>query len=200
VDQISRFWFVALVIVILAGLTIAARAEAGRQEARREDLEGRIRELERENLQLRRQLEQREELHTVTLYFIVQTPTEFFLQPVERRVKKGPDPLATAIWELIKGPEEETRLLPVLPPETKLRNLTVEDGLAVVDLSREATRLNVGARGEELVVGAIVNTLTEFPMVDRVQILIEGKEAETLAGHVDISEPLRRNVGLIRSR
>jgi hypothetical protein len=37
----------------------------------------------------------------------------------------------------------------------------------------------------------VVNSLsTSFPAVKRVQILVEDKPAETLAGHVDLTRPL----------
>ena len=48
--------------------------------------------------------------------------------------------------------------------------------------------------------GAIVNTLTEFAAVERVQILVEGKKVNTLFGHVDISEPLGRSVAIIKEK
>ena len=51
---------------------------------------------------------------------------------------------------------------------------------------------------EILTVGAIVNTLTEFPDVEKVQILVEGKKVSTLFGHLDVSDPLSRSPGIIK--
>ncbi|MDI6895284.1 MAG: GerMN domain-containing protein [Bacillota bacterium] len=45
---------------------------------------------------------------------------------------------------------------------------------------------------------AIVNTLTEFPDIRQVQILVEGRKVESLAGHADVSRPLTRNERLIK--
>jgi hypothetical protein len=46
---------------------------------------------------------------------------------------------------------------------------------------------------------AIVSVLTtNLTPITRVQILIDGREVETLTGHVDLREPLRKNEGLIR--
>ena len=40
-----------------------------------------------------------------------------------------------------------------------------------------------------------VNALTvNLPAVTRVQILIDGKEADTLAGHVDLRHPLAKSL------
>jgi spore germination protein GerM len=35
-----------------------------------------------------------------------------------------------------------------------------------------------------------VNTLTGLPGLEKVKFLIEGKELETLAGHMELSEPV----------
>lgn len=43
-----------------------------------------------------------------------------------------------------------------------------------------------------MLVGSIVDTLTEFPEVKRVQILIDGKAIESLSGHMDLTQPLAR--------
>ena len=39
-----------------------------------------------------------------------------------------------------------------------------------------------------------------LPAVTGVQILIDGKEVDTLAGHVDLRRPLRRNRSLMARR
>ena len=44
---------------------------------------------------------------------------------------------------------------------------------------------------------AIVNTLTEFPEIKRVQILVEGKPVTSISGHMDLTEPLTRNETLL---
>jgi len=45
----------------------------------------------------------------------------------------------------------------------------------------------------------IVNVLTvNLPAIQAVQILIDGKEVATLAGHVDLREPLAKNLGLVQ--
>ena len=74
----------------------------------------------------------------------------------------------------------------------------MDNDTAVVDFSSDITRMNVGAAVEALVVASIVNTLTEFPGVGRVQLLVEGEQVETLAGHVDVSGPLERDEGVVR--
>ncbi len=133
----------------------------------------------------------------VALYFIQDAENTSFLVPEVREIPFTENPELAAIQELIKGPSAHG-LQPVLPPKTKVRSLGVKQGLAVLDLSTEATKISRGSWGEALVVWAIVNTLTKFPGVEAVQILIEGNPVETLAGHFDLSRPLRRNEQVIR--
>jgi hypothetical protein len=50
-----------------------------------------------------------------------------------------------------------------------------------------------------LTVYALVNAVTaNLPTIQRVQILIDGRQAETLAGHIDLRRPLQRNPSVER--
>jgi len=92
-------------------------------------------------------------------------------------------------------------LVSPIPAGTKLRALFVTDrGDAYVDLSRELSASHPGGTTTELLtVYAIVNALTtNLPAVTRVQLLVDGKEVETLAGHVDLRRPLAKNTDWIQ--
>ncbi|HEY6360793.1 MAG TPA: GerMN domain-containing protein [Vicinamibacterales bacterium] len=89
----------------------------------------------------------------------------------------------------------------VIPQGTTLRAFYVtERGDAFVDLSREVSANHPGGSFTELLsVYAIVNAVTaNLPAIQRVQILIDGREADTLAGHVDLRRPLQRDESLVR--
>jgi spore germination protein GerM len=93
-------------------------------------------------------------------------------------------------------------LASAIPPGTALRAVYLtERGDAFVDLSVEArTRHTGGALDELFTVYAVVNALTtNLPAVKRVQILVEGKEVDTLAGHVDLRHPLQKNLKWVRT-
>ena len=82
---------------------------------------------------------------------------------------------------------------PPLPPETRLREVySAESGLMVVDFTREVSILHPGGITREVSsIYSVVNSLTfNLPAVRKVQILIDGAEADTLAGHVDLRRPL----------
>ena len=68
--------------------------------------------------------------------------------------------------------------------------------LAGVDLSKEAVTNHRGGSLDELfAVYAIVNAITvNLPAIKGVQILIDGQEVDTLAGHVDLRHPLSKNL------
>ena len=88
-----------------------------------------------------------------------------------------------------------------VPGNVTLRGFYVTDrGDAFVDLSPEVRTGHTGGALDELfTVYAIVNALTSnLPAVTRVQILIDGKEVDTLAGHVDLRHPLQKNLKWVR--
>ena len=92
-------------------------------------------------------------------------------------------------------------LVSAVPEGTTLRALFITDrGDAYVDLSGTiASGHPGGVTNEMLTVYAIVNALTaNLPAVTAVQVLVDGKEVETLAGHVDLRRPLEKNVTLVQ--
>ena len=100
---------------------------------------------------------------------------------------------------LFNGPQEG--LIPTVPPGTELRGLFVtDDGIAHVDISETVTTHHPGgAKTELLTIYSIVNSLVlNIPEIDAVKILIGGREAMTLAGHIDLRFPLKANMLLVR--
>jgi len=92
-------------------------------------------------------------------------------------------------------------LVSAVPRGTSLRALFVTDkGEAYVDLSREFAASHTGGTTDELLsVYTIVNVLTmNLPAVHAVQVLVDGKEVETLAGHVDLRRPLAKSTALMQ--
>lgn len=91
-------------------------------------------------------------------------------------------------------------LAATIPPGTTLRGLYVSDkNEAFVDLDATVRDKHPGGSMNELfTVYTIVNAITtNLPDVQHVQLLIDGREVDTLAGHVDLRRPLRKNESLI---
>ena len=105
--------------------------------------------------------------------------------------------LKAVVGELIRG--SQSGLVASLPAQTKVLEVFVSArGVAYVDLSKEASQGTSGSDEELLSVYSIVNSLTvNFPAVRRVQILLEDRPADTLAGHVDLSRPLTADMTLL---
>ena len=135
----------------------------------------------------------------VTVYYA--TPDAMYLVAEKHTLPKTDAP-AKAALELLFAEPTDKQLSRVLPVAAKLRNLTVKDHVAYADFSDKLIKSNGsgGSAAERLMVGAIVNTLTEFPEIHKVQILIEGKAVETLYGHMDVSQPLSRSEGIIKKK
>lgn len=134
---------------------------------------------------------------TVLLYF--SDPKGQQLVAEERAIPRVEGIGRRTLEELVRGPAADSGLLPTIPAGTRLLDINIRpDGLARVDFSRELVENHRGgATAENLTVYSIVNTLTQFPTVDRVQILVEGKYVNTLAGVVNVSTALTRNENLI---
>jgi hypothetical protein len=135
-----------------------------------------------------------------TLYY--GTPDGQGLAAVKREVPLGDGPREQGRQilesELDPAPAPYVSLI---PPGTMLRAFFITDrGDAFVDLSPEVSTMHPGGSTNELLtVYAIVNTVTaNLSSVERVQILIDGKQADTLAGHVDLRRPFERDTSMFR--
>lgn len=138
---------------------------------------------------------------TATLFF--GSPDGQALVPIRRDVplaetvvEQGRQILASQLTEVPPTPN-----VSVIPSGTMLRAFYVtERGDAFVDLSSDVIRGHPGGSLNELLtVYAIVNAVAaNLPAARRVQILIDGKEADTIAGHVDLRRPLTRDDSLVR--
>lgn len=84
-----------------------------------------------------------------------------------------------------------------IPPGTKLRTVFfTKAGEIYVDLSGDVqTNHPGGTTNETLTVYALVSALTlNLPAVTSVQILVDGKEVDTLAGHLDLRRPIEQDL------
>ncbi len=113
-----------------------------------------------------------------------------------------------ALQELFRGPgqlpvtQEESAeneplsgqsIFPVFPAGARLRQLYIlDDGTAVVDLYDDTVNGIEGVFYELLAIKSITRSLVlNFEEISQVRFLVEGKERDTLAGHVSISHPFR---------
>jgi hypothetical protein len=89
---------------------------------------------------------------------------------------------------LIAGPSDPSER--TLPAGTSLLEFyLLPEGTAVADFSGAlATELPSGIQSEQLAVDSIADTLAaNIPNLRKLKILIDGREAKTLAGHIDLT-------------
>ena len=130
-----------------------------------------------------------------TLFYV--DPDGVRLAPAEREVAFGEGTLEQArrIVEAQLEPVEAPLVSPI-PAGTRLRALYLtEANQAFVDLSAEVRSKHPGGLTNEiLTVYAVVDAITvNLPAITGVQILVDGREVDTLAGHVDLRRPLTRS-------
>ncbi len=91
---------------------------------------------------------------------------------------------------LLRGPRSDS-LLPVFPEGIMLRELYLHDGCVYLDFQVPASKVSpVGCFMEFLAAASIQSSLTKnFPEVEKVKVVLNGMEAETFFGHIDIRSP-----------
>lgn len=140
------------------------------------------------------------------LYFVESFSETSFLVPENRPVERTQAVARAALQELIRGPRQTGRAT-FIPAGTQVRSVRIDNGLATVDFSREILNARVGAEGERLGIWQIVNTLTEFENIERVQFLVEGRDRGRIDGreisdwwgHIGLADqPFERDESLIQ--
>ena len=131
-------------------------------------------------------------VQTVTLYYVSEDGLGLVQQETPIAASADPVERARAVVEQQLAPAPPSLISP-FPEGTALRAVYFAgDGSLFVDLSREVTSEHSGGSLDELfTVYALVNALvTNVPEVVSVQIMVEGREVDTLAGHIDLRQPL----------
>lgn len=129
--------------------------------------------------------------HEKAQLFWISTSSPTMLAPSVVEMPLSADPtqrakqLITALIE--KAPTPAQRTLPA--DATLLQFYLLPDGTAIADFSEVlGTETPSGILSEQMTVDSIVRTLAaNLSTVYRLKILIRGQEADTLAGHVDLS-------------
>lgn len=142
------------------------------------------------------------EKKVVTLYFSEEEGEYLVGEKREIPKKESVEEEAKeAIIELIRGPRGE--LIPTLPSQTELLGLQLDQrGLARVNFNRALTKNHPGGSSAEMMtVYSVVNSLTSnFPNIKRVQFLVEGKQVETIAGHLSLRQSVPPKPDLIKKK
>lgn len=129
----------------------------------------------------------------VNLYF--PDSTGKYLVKEERTLPKTLSLARETINEWVKGPTGKGNAQAAVAPATTLLDISVKDGIATVDFSKEFVQ-PVNKVSQEVSIYGLVNTLTQFPTVHEVKLRVEGKPLTKL-GNLDLSH-LSFNDGLVK--
>jgi len=133
----------------------------------------------------------------VAVYYLKGGNEDIYLVREVHQVEKTAEVALAALNELIKGEPLTQDAHRVLPEDTRILGINIDNGLATVDFSPEVLRANVGSSGEELGIASIVNTLTEFPTIQEVSFMVDGQVENAMDwwGHVGLYEqPFQRDL------
>lgn len=113
------------------------------------------------------------------------------VSPVRRTIESTPAVARAALTELLKGPtagERADGLATAIPSGTALRDISLSDGVATVDV--DGTFDDGGGSASMLGrVAQIVATLTRFPTIERVAFRIDGEPVQAVGGEGVVVDP-----------
>lgn len=116
------------------------------------------------------------------------------LIPAQRQINAGrEDKYQAVIQALIDGPKSDKEGIYIMPKDTQVLSVKVQNNIATVDFNK-AFKANFtgGSTGEIMLIGSIVDSLTEFPEIKAVRFTVNGTEIDGLDGHLDLSKPQKR--------
>ncbi len=135
------------------------------------------------------------QIQTIKLYFSNIDVTELIIEEREIEIPLQQNQIKAKIImeQLIAGPKN-SELLSTIPPETKIRDIKIKDGICYLDLSREfVDKHSGGSTSEFITIESIVMSLTEISEIKKVQFLIAGETQQEFKGHIDFSKPFERS-------
>lgn len=100
--------------------------------------------------------------------------------------------------QLIKGPSVKSKSKPVFPNNARILSFSIKDNIAYVNLSSNV-RYQMTLGREEACLRSIALSLTELQSIDKVKIMVENKNIESLGGNFNISKPFNNDdINLIK--
>jgi hypothetical protein len=126
----------------------------------------------------------------VTLYVAYDDPGVLFVQPTAIPLPADRQQRAHELLRALLNRYLAKSSPHPLAPDADIRTVyLIDPGIAVIDLNSSfAAGHRSGILIEELTVVSLIHTLSEnVEGITRVKILVDGKQAETLAGHVDLT-------------
>jgi germination protein M len=137
----------------------------------------------------------------ITAYYVDENG---FVVPVNTEIPWEEGIAKATLRSMVVGNDTEKRISQsglhgVLPEGTEIRGMSIKDGVCRVDFSKNI--LNTGSyKEEENMISAVTYALTEFPTIDKVELLVEGQILSSLSNGYAIDRVFERgNINLYGS-
>lgn len=131
----------------------------------------------------------------ITLYFLAQSPgaTHEYYVPVSRLVPRNNDLILSTVNELISGPKQGSGLLSTLTPSTQVLKAYVSGNMATIDFDEQLLSYSIDhSKAPDDALTALVLSLTESGLVDKVQFMVNGESKMESVKGKDLSSPVSR--------
>lgn len=132
----------------------------------------------------------------LTLYYALLAGTRAYLVPDQVEVARADTVtlVKKALEHLKQGKKVGNyQLYPTLPGNATVLGVDLSGKTVIVNFSGEFTEIFTRDLAHQaLVLDSLLYTLTAFPEVEQVQILVEGRKIQQMIGNRNIGEPLRR--------
>jgi spore germination protein GerM len=112
-----------------------------------------------------------------------------------RKITVSDSPMQDALNALLAGPsadEKRRGMVSLVPANTRILSTTVRGSTAYISFSEEFQYNTYGVEGYAGQLAQIVWTATEFPNINDVQVLIEGRRVDYLGEGIWIGSPIGR--------
>ena len=185
-NRLLFFIVIGIVLIVAGGFYIQMRsnaADAARQAAQ-------------QNASSLIQPAFRNEPLSVMLYY----PQGGMLGAGTAPVRRQPDTQAQARETITTALQDRRAAQAPALGDIKLRAFYLDQqGTAYIDLASSSLPVRAPAWDEQLAVYALVNTLMQnFEEIKRVAFLVDGRDAQTLAGHLDLSRKFTKRMDLVK--
>lgn len=124
----------------------------------------------------------------VMLVFSDSNLMEQYKEPRTIKYKKEENLPTIALMAWKNGPKNK-ELTTLMPKNAEVQWLKKEGDTAIISLSPEIKQANLGSSGEQFLLEEMATILSQFGYKN-MKVLIDGKEVETILGHMDTTEPI----------
>jgi spore germination protein GerM len=132
-----------------------------------------------------------------SIYFVkIDDSGMVYTSPVKRRITVSTSPLVNTLNLLLQGPtdaEQRQGFTSLIPDGVLIQSVRIASNTAIISFNENFMFNSYGAEGYVAQLRQIIWTATEFPNIQDVQILIEGRRIEFLGESIRIGRPLSRD-------